>query len=201
MRREAQSLHYFSSDHDVMQNRVIPLLPIVLAVLVSGCNGLNFREVEPGALYVSGQATPEQFDRLHARYNFRTVVNLRGPHEGSQWYAYERATARRKGIRYVDLDISRRRGPTPDDLARLHAILDDEDRHPVYAHCWAGSDRAGLVAAVYRIRHLGWENERALERMFHHGYGTHLFPRLAEFVRGYPDDVGHEGEKGGMIFD
>ena len=55
---------------------------------------------------------------------------------------------------------------------------------PVLIHCWHGSDRTGLVSALYRIVSQGWSKEDAIDELMHGGYGHHsLYKNIPEFIR------------------
>jgi tyrosine-protein phosphatase SIW14 len=56
---------------------------------------------------------------------------------------------------------------------------------PVLVHCWHGSDRTGLVAAMYRVVFQNWSKEAAIDELMHGGYGYHaLYKNIPEFIRG-----------------
>jgi protein tyrosine phosphatase (PTP) superfamily phosphohydrolase (DUF442 family) len=55
---------------------------------------------------------------------------------------------------------------------------------PVLIHCWHGSDRTGLISAMYRIVFQGWSKDEAIEELMHGGYGYHsLYKNITEFIR------------------
>ncbi len=165
-----------------------PLLPLILVLATGfvpiGC-GLRFRAVESDVLYVSGQPEPEQLEQLYRQHRFRTLVNLRGPHPDTRWYPFEKQFARRHDLTWVDMDISRSRGPTPEQVRTLEQLYDQPEHHPILVHCWGGTDRSGVAAAIYRIRHQGWSAERVLGEMADHGFSSFFWPDMAEFVRRY----------------
>ncbi len=55
---------------------------------------------------------------------------------------------------------------------------------PILIHCWHGSDRTGLVSAMYRIVFQGWTKDAAIDELMHGGYGYHsLYKNILEFIR------------------
>jgi protein tyrosine phosphatase (PTP) superfamily phosphohydrolase (DUF442 family) len=55
---------------------------------------------------------------------------------------------------------------------------------PILIHCWHGSDRTGLVSAMYRIIFQGWPKEDAIDELMHGGYGYHaMYKNIPEFIR------------------
>lgn len=61
-------------------------------------------------------------------------------------------------------------------LTALRAIQSAEAKGPVLMHCKHGSDRTGLIAAMYRVVVQGWSKEDALDEMTQGGFGdsTHF---------------------------
>ena len=58
-----------------------------------------------------------------------------------------------------------------DVLKTLRAIQAAEANGPVLLHCKPGSDRTGLMAAMYRVVVQGWSKEDALSEMTQGGFG------------------------------
>jgi protein tyrosine/serine phosphatase len=55
---------------------------------------------------------------------------------------------------------------------------------PVLIHCWHGSDRTGLVSALYRILYQNWTKDEAIEELMRGGYGYHsLYRNIPEYIR------------------
>ncbi|MNQ68530.1 Tyrosine phosphatase family protein [compost metagenome] len=63
-----------------------------------------------------------------------------------------------------------------DILKALRTIQTAEANGPVLMHCKHGSDRTGLIAAMYRVVVQGWSKEDALSEMTQGGFGdsTHF---------------------------
>ena len=70
------------------------------------------------------------------------------------------------------------------DLVRaLELIIAAERDGPVLIHCMHGSDRTGLVSALYRMVVQGWDKEAALREMRQGGYGFHsVWRNIPAFV-------------------
>ncbi|NSW45313.1 MAG: tyrosine-protein phosphatase [Bacteroidales bacterium] len=55
---------------------------------------------------------------------------------------------------------------------------------PLLFHCKHGSDRTGLIAAMYRIIFQGWTKEQALEELKQGNYGFHhIFINIPSYIR------------------
>ena len=60
-----------------------------------------------------------------------------------------------------------------DVIAALRAIRKAEGSGSVLLHCQHGSDRTGLITAMYRILYQGWSRSQAIDELRHGGYGFH----------------------------
>jgi protein tyrosine phosphatase (PTP) superfamily phosphohydrolase (DUF442 family) len=104
-------------------------------------------EIAPG-VWRSGQPLPYQI-RGMARDGIRTIINLRGPRDCGS-YRREAEACRRHGITLVDLTLKSRDAPKVSVLHQIRRVLETAE-HPILFHCKSGSDRAGLLAALYLI--------------------------------------------------
>jgi protein tyrosine/serine phosphatase len=80
------------------------------------------------------------------------------------------------GIDLVQLPYRTNHVDDADILKALRAIQTAEAKGPVLMHCKHGSDRTGLIAAMYRVIVQGWSKEDALSEMTQGGFGdnTHF---------------------------
>lgn len=63
-------------------------------------------------------------------------------------------------------------------------IVTDPGRAPVLVHCQHGSDRTGVLCAVYRVVVQGWSKEEAIREMIGGGYGFHsIWSNLPRWLR------------------
>jgi transporter family protein len=102
-----------------------------------------------GEAYRSGQLTIEQYAHYTKKYGLKSVVNLRGDSK-KQWYREEMQAARENNLSHFDYDLSAYQHLK---ISEMHEILDilRKAPKPVLIHCQAGSDRTGLVSAVYLL--------------------------------------------------
>jgi len=129
-----------------------PALALVVALagvaIGGGCR--NLAPVEDDRLYRSAQLEPDELREVVRDHGIKTVVNLRGPSPGKDWYDGEVAACKDLGVVHRDVRLSARRWPRADEvLALLDAF--DQAEYPMLVHCIGGADRSGLAAAVYRI--------------------------------------------------
>ena len=92
-----------------------------------------------------------------------TVINFL-PEADSRWLTSP-------GINQVQLPYRTNHVDDADVLKTLRAIQAAEANGPVLMHCKHGSDRTGLMAAMYRIVIQGWSKEDALSEMTQGGFG------------------------------
>lgn len=92
-----------------------------------------------------------------------TVINFL-PEADSNWLTDP-------GITQVQLPYRTNHVDDSDVLKTLRAIQTAEANGPVLMHCKHGSDRTGLMAAMYRLVVQGWTKEDALREMTGGGFG------------------------------
>ncbi|KMT56501.1 dual specificity protein phosphatase family protein [Pseudomonas fildesensis] len=93
-----------------------------------------------------------------------TVINFL-PESDANWL-------KASGIHQVQLTYRTNHVDDTDVLAALRAIKDAQANGPVLMHCKHGSDRTGLMAAMYRVVVQGWSKEDALNEMTLGGFGS-----------------------------
>lgn len=75
------------------------------------------------------------------------------------------------GVVQVQLPYRSNHVDDTDVLTALRAIQSAQARGPVLMHCKHGSDRTGLMSAMYRVVVEGWSKEDALKEMTQGGFG------------------------------
>lgn len=106
--------------------------------------------------------------QLLEKLKVATVINFL-PESDASWLSTP-------GITQVQLPYRTNHVDDADVLATLRAIQSAESNGPVLMHCKHGSDRTGLMAAMYRVVVQGWSKEDALNEMTQGGFGdsTHF---------------------------
>jgi protein tyrosine/serine phosphatase len=97
-----------------------------------------------------------------------TVINFL-PESDSTWLSTP-------GITRIQLPYRTNHVDDSDVIKALRTIQTAEAKGPVLMHCKHGSDRTGLMAAMYRVVVQGWSKEDALNEMTQGGFGdsTHF---------------------------
>lgn len=137
--------------------------------------GRNFRVVEEGVLYRSGQLSLAGLQRIAHDYGIRTVICLRdGDREDDR---LEQEYCQKAGLNHVRIQQRSwwaSEGPVPaeEGLNEFRQVMDDPNKYPVLIHCFAGIHRTGAYCAVYRMDYHGWNNSDAIAEMRRLGYDT-----------------------------
>ena len=121
----------------------------------------NLYQMSP-TLYRSAlpdSAAQPLLDKLH----IATVINFL-PDADSSWL-------NTPGVAQVQLPYRTNHVDDADVLAALRAIQTAQAQGPALMHCKHGSDRTGLMAAMYRVVVQDWSKEDALKEMTQGGFG------------------------------
>ncbi len=168
--------------------RVVGFLILLAAVATEFRRPLfcrNFGEVDAGRAYRSAQPTAN-LDATIGTLHLGSIFNLRGGSDGDAFYRDEAKAADRRGVEFYDLPLSATRRPTRRELMLVVSAL-ERCRYPILIHCKWGSDRTGLVSALYRIAINGESPEMAIgEFSLAHGHFPIFGPeRLHEPIDEY----------------
>ena len=172
----------------------------------------NFRIVEEGKVYRSGQMSPAGFERVCREYGIRTVIKLREASEKPADIAAdeaEEAYCQSHGIvfhRVLPKSWEVEEGllavfgsstatdpklvPMWFNLRWFEQAMDDSLKtpQPVLIHCFAGIHRTGAMVAAYRMKYHGWTNVEAVAELRACGRSTstyvgNLIPYLTDKFR------------------
>jgi protein tyrosine/serine phosphatase len=155
---------------------------------------LNRHSVD-GKLFRAAQPWPHQIARF-ARDGGKSLVYLRGGREHGSW-PLEKEAAESNGLVLTEFLARSREAPAKDMLLSSPAFFGNL-QYPALIHCKSGADRAGFVAALYVLVHLGRPASEALEQL-HAKYGHFHWSRtgiLDLFFERYRDT----GEARGIPF-
>ncbi|WP_191489218.1 dual specificity protein phosphatase family protein [Pseudomonas sp. FEN] len=157
------------------------LLPVAQADDSSGQRPAQWA-TPVGNQYNLNQMTPTLYrstlpDRnavpILAKLNITTVINFQ-PDADSSWLSDP-------GIKQVQLPYRTGHVDDADVLTILRAIRDAENKGSVLIHDKQGSERTGLMAAMYRVVIQGWSKEEALSEMIMGGFGDS--PHFKDSIR------------------
>ena len=115
-------------------------------------------------LYRSAQPTAEGMKNLE-KIGIKTIVNLRSFHS-------DRDEIGDTGLQCERIYLKLWR-PEEEDAVKFLRIVTDPSKTPVLVHCQHGSDRTGIMCALYRVAVEEWDKEVALCEMTQGGFGFH----------------------------
>jgi protein tyrosine/serine phosphatase len=134
----------------------------------------NFRVVEDGVLYRSGQMPIANLQRLVRELGIRTVVCLRNGDDPVDKREEDWVNSRALHfVRIPPLDWNpdvAGNVPAETSVRAFHDVMDDPANYPVLVHCFAGIHRTGTMCALFRIDYQNWTNEEAMAEMRTLGY-------------------------------
>lgn len=144
----------------------------------------NFRVVEEGVLYRSGQMSPAGFERVCRERGVRTVIKLRDANDEKATDVAadeaEEGYCRANGIvfhRVLPKDWEEGadgKVPMEENLRWFERAMGDpaQTPRPVLVHCFAGIHRTGAMVATYRMKFQGWSNAEAVAELKACGHPT-----------------------------
>jgi protein tyrosine/serine phosphatase len=116
-----------------------------------------------------------------AALGVKTVIDLQ-----ANGLATERRLVESAGMKFFRIPMTTRKAPTTDDLSTFLQLVNDPVNQPVYVHCAGGRHRTGVMTAVYRMTHDGWNSDQAFKEMKQYDFGADfLHPEFKHFVYGY----------------
>jgi protein tyrosine/serine phosphatase len=131
--------------------RILTALAVLVGVLLAYAgytiHNANFHTIVSGEAYRSGQMDAAQLSRVIQEYGIKSIINLRGT-DAPALYQSEMETAKRLEVQHYDFSLSaidEIAVPQMDEIIRTLR----EAPKPVLIHCKSGSDRTGLVSALY----------------------------------------------------
>ena len=133
-------------------------------------------------LYRGGQPRAGGLARLR-EMGVDTVINLRG---ASKQTRAEEVEARAVGMNYFNVPLPNWGRPKETHIRRILEIIAAPENGRVFVHCKDGVDRTGMVVAIYRMTHEGWNRSDALAEAERGG-----MRRIQFWMRDYTDDYGN----------
>jgi protein tyrosine/serine phosphatase len=168
------------------------ILPVVFLLLVSCAANDKKQERNPqwalpveakgvqnlfqinDTLYRSAQPTKEGMRSLKAM-GIKTIINLRPIHS-------DKSEIVSTGLRLERVMVS----PwhiEDKDVVTVMKIVSNKENKPFLIHCQKGSDRTGLMCAMYRIVFQAWTKKDALDEMVNGGYGfSPIWKNIKEYI-------------------
>jgi protein tyrosine/serine phosphatase len=148
----------------------------------------NFEVVDQGKLYRSAQLTTSEFEDAVKKYGIKTVVSLRGAPGRTDYYEPEAETAERLKIKFVPIPMSDRYYPLESELKEVFGTFEDSSNYPILIHCRVGTDRTGMIAALYERVYMKKTLDESLQQLTIANWHVRLLrPAMSDFVRKFKD--------------
>lgn len=155
------------------------------AVSVKSSKLMNFFKVSDD-IYRSEQPDKEAFIELN-KMGLKSVLNLRTTKTDDE------AIGKLPIKPYlVAMDAG---GVSDKDIIAALKVIKSAPK-PLLVHCRHGSDRTGVVVAMYRIVFQGWSKEDALNELLNGGFGFHeYYKNIPEYIKNVDIEKIKEGIK------
>lgn len=146
----------------------------------------NFETITEGKVYKSAVIPPDQIASYVEKYHIKSIVDLRmpgtndlvlNPEMPGELQAERIAVAKIGGVNYFSNPSEQ--VPNEENIAIFTKIMNNKDNYPVLIHCYHGTGRAEMYAALYRIEYENFTNEAARQ-------GVRALIKFSSFDDGTP---------------
>jgi protein tyrosine/serine phosphatase len=145
----------------------------------------NFGQMDE-RFFRGGQPKEDEYKEL-AALGVKTVIDLRNDPKD-----YAKTAAEALGMHYVNIPMSDKKYPVAAKIAEFLKLVDDPSTGKFYVHCAGGRHRTGVMGAVYRFNHYGWDYDRTYAEMKKFDFYTRWgHGDLKKFVQDYAATLQH----------
>lgn len=163
----------------------------VAAVAAKSTGGLQFQNIriknfgQMDENFFRG-AQPKEGDYASlAALGIKTIIDLQDDPS-----SYEKRAAEAAGMRYVNIPMSDSSRPSDSQIEQFLKLANDPATGRFFVHCAGGRHRTGVMGAVYRMSHDGWDFNRAYQEMKDYDFYTRWgHGSLKHYVQDY---YGHQ---------
>lgn len=136
----------------------------------------NFHEVTKNLLLRGGQPKKDGVKQLVEK-GVKMIINLRTVKTSS-------FIVKNPSLQSIHLPIDPHK-PCLNQIISFLKIMKQHQKSSVYIHCFHGSDRTGMCAAIWRIVFENWSKEKAIYEMTRGGFGFHAIwcTNLVRFIQ------------------
>jgi protein tyrosine/serine phosphatase len=120
-----------------------------------------------------------------AALGIKTIIDLQDDPS-----SYEKRAAEAAGMQYVNIPMSDSSRPSDSQIEQFLKLANDPATGRFFVHCAGGRHRTGVMGAVYRMSHDGWDFDRAYKEMKDYDFYTRWgHGSLKDYVQDY---YGHQ---------
>ena len=135
--------------------------------------------------FFRGAQPKENEYRELAALGIKTIIDLRDDAKG-----YGKEAVESLGMRYVNIPMSDKDYPPAEKIAEFLKLVDDPSTGKFYVHCAGGRHRTGVMGAVYRFNHYGWDFEQVYAEMKKYDFYTRWgHGEMKKFVKDYAVNI------------
>lgn len=139
----------------------------------------NFGQVDE-RFYRGARPKEEDFKAL-AALGIKTIIDLT---DNSR--EYEQPAVEAAGLRYVNIPMADKSFPRIEQINEFMKLVNDPATGKFFVHCAGGRHRTGVVGAVYRFQHDGWNYDQAIAEMNRYEFGSGFgHGKQKDFVQHY----------------
>ena len=125
----------------------------------------NFGQMDDH-FYRGAQPKDSEYKEL-ADLGIKAIIDLR-----DDPMPYAKTSAEAVKLAYFNIPMSDKDYPKDADVDAFLKLSNKEGIWPFYVHCAGGRHRTGLIGAMYRFNHDGWDYTRAYEEMKNYDFYT-----------------------------
>lgn len=130
-----------------------------------------------------------------AALGIKTIIDLQQNGERNEQQMVEAA-----GMKFYRIGLSDSSWPSAEKAEQFIKIVNDPANQPVFIHCHGGRHRAGIMTAIYRMTHDGWDADRAYAEMKQYGFDKGIgHGGLKDYVYDYFAQMDKKGKKGVVV--
>ncbi|MCK6484294.1 MAG: hypothetical protein L6R00_09190 [Phycisphaerae bacterium] len=148
----------------------------------------RFAEVEPGALYRGGRASPSALRNVARDHAIRTLLTFTAEPPETPLAQTQRRLVDELHLKYINIPMPGDGRGSFEALDRAADALADASNRPVFFRCAAGKQRTNAALAAYRMRHCGWTFEAALAELDRFGLDREKEAPLCDHLRRYAEE-------------
>lgn len=163
----------------------------VSPVAAQSAQNLRFQEIkiknfgQMDEHFFRGAQPKERDYKSLAALGIKTIIDLQDDPT-----IYEKSAALAAGMRYVNIPMSSTSRPREDQIEQFLKLVNDPATGRFFVHCAGGRHRTGVMGAVYRMSHDGWDFDRAYKEMKDYDFYTRFgHGSLKDYVQDY---YGHQ---------
>src|SRR6185437_5955115 len=127
----------------------------------------NFHVVLDHQIWRSGRPPSLAVIQTLASQGLRTILDVENDNAA---IAQERQWAQQAGVNFISAEMDSFQPVNENEINQDLNILNDPRNGVVLVHCFAGSDRTGLVIGLYRVLYQHWAPQDAYKEMLSYGF-------------------------------